>query len=59
MHLPRWLLEERPDASAHHAVAVQAPHPPVSRRSFHSFAPLLHGGGFTSQPTPIRRGGRF
>jgi hypothetical protein len=49
MHSPRWLLEEG---------RIRAPitprrfklHPPVSRRSFHAFAPLLHGGGFTSQP---------
>jgi hypothetical protein len=33
MHSPRWLLEEGPYASAHHAAAIQALHPPVSRRS--------------------------
>ena len=43
-----------PDASAHHAVAIQAPHPPVSRRSRLTATPPDQ----TAQPSP-RLGGQI
>jgi hypothetical protein len=54
MHSPRWLLEEGPDASAHHAAAIQAPRRPVSRISRLTAPPQTQ----TAQPSP-RPGGQF